>query len=32
MCKDCHTAAMSPKFVFAEYKKTGVHVVPPTTP
>ena len=32
MCKDCHTAAMSPKFVFAEYKKTGIHVVPPTTP
>jgi len=28
MCKDCHTAAMSPKFVFDEYKKTGVHVVP----
>ena len=28
MCKDCHTAAMSPKFEFAEYKKKGVHVVP----
>ena len=32
MCKDCHTLAMSPKFAFEEYKKTGVHIVPPTTP
>jgi hypothetical protein len=28
LCKDCHTAAMSPKFAFAEYKKKGVHIVP----
>lgn len=31
MCKDCHTAAMSPKFNFDEYKKNGVHVVPAAT-
>ena len=30
MCMDCHTKAMSPKFAFEEYKKTGVHVVPAT--
>jgi len=28
MCKDCHTATMSPKFAYDEYKKNGVHVVP----
>jgi hypothetical protein len=28
MCKQCHTAAVSPKFVFAEYAKRGVHAVP----
>jgi hypothetical protein len=28
MCKDCHTAAMSPKFKYDEYKAKGVHVVP----
>jgi hypothetical protein len=28
MCRDCHTATMSPKFDFAEYKKKGVHIVP----
>ena len=28
MCKDCHTAVNSPKFVFAEYMKKGVHIVP----
>jgi hypothetical protein len=27
MCAQCHTADMSPKFVFEEYKKHGVHVV-----
>jgi hypothetical protein len=27
MCKNCHTPEMSPKFDFAEYKKTGVHIV-----
>jgi hypothetical protein len=32
MCKDCHTAAMSPKFVYADYKTKGVHVVPAATP
>ncbi len=30
MCKDCHTSAMSPKFAFETYKKTGVHVIPAT--
>jgi hypothetical protein len=28
MCKQCHTAVTSPKFVFAEYAKRGVHAVP----
>lgn len=28
MCKDCHTAAQSPKFAFEEYKKKGQHGLP----
>lgn len=28
MCKQCHTAVASPKFVFAEYVKRGVHAGP----
>ena len=27
MCTQCHTAAMSPKFNFEEFKKLGVHAV-----
>lgn len=27
MCKQCHTAATSPNFVFADYAKRGVHQV-----
>ena len=32
MCKQCHTPVASPKFVFAEYAKRGVHVVAATAP
>jgi hypothetical protein len=28
MCKDCHTAAMSPKFAFDEYAKKAAHALP----
>ena len=28
MCKDCHTAAMSPKFAFEDYKKKAMHALP----
>ena len=27
LCQQCHTAVTSPKFDFAEFRKTGVHVV-----
>lgn len=29
MCRQCHTAAMSPNFSFAEYKVKGVHAAKP---
>src|SRR5262245_651017 len=29
MCRTCHTAQTSPKFDFATYRKTGIHVLPP---
>lgn len=32
MCKQCHTPVTSPKFVFAEYAKRGVHAVPAAAP
>jgi hypothetical protein len=32
LCQQCHTAVTSPKFDFAEYKKTGVHVVAAAAP
>ncbi len=32
MCKNCHTDVMSPKFDFAEFKKTGVHPIPEAAP
>jgi hypothetical protein len=32
MCMDCHTAAASPKFDYAEFKKKGVHAVAAVAP
>ena len=28
LCKDCHTAAMSPKFAYDAYKEKGLHALP----